>query len=165
MRAPIKVISIAAALAIPGIMASEGLRTTPYVDEIGRGKPLTVCYGITGKDVENRQYTEYECLLALGEKLSAEYEPPLKKCFKDWDGLPVSLQSAMLDTAWNLGTSKTCKSSMRKLADQRKYYEACQFLNKYIYSGGKVYKGLVKRRAHVSRLCIEGLPRGNTESV
>jgi hypothetical protein len=68
-------IAAACAVATPLIMASEGLRTKPYLDPV---KIPTVCYGET--QVEMRAYSKDECGAMLRKRLAAIYAPKVLAC-------------------------------------------------------------------------------------
>jgi len=67
----------------------------------------------------------------------------------------------MVSFSYNVGLGTYCKSTVSKLINQGKYIDACNYLPKYKYAGGKVYPGLVKRRAEEQNLCLSTLtPEG-----
>lgn len=139
-----KIAAGAVALALPTIMVFEGLVLRPYRDPVGI---LTVCYGETQAPM--RTYTPQECkdlLQKSAEKHARDIEPCLPP------GLPDHVYAASLSFAYNVGAQKFCQSTYaRKLreGDPR----ACAELSRWVYAGGQVLPGLVKRRAAERAMC------------
>ena len=150
----------AAALAMAAALIGgfEGKRNQPYRDPVGI---LTVCYGHTGKDIEQRPYSDAECL-ALLEKDVAEHAEALA-CIKK--PLQLREQIAFVSLAYNIGVAKFCggsgykTSSVVKKANAGDMAGACAAMSAW-RNGCKAGKcsplpGLVKRRA-VERAVCEG---------
>jgi lysozyme len=150
----------AAALAIAAALIGgfEGKRNQPYRDPVGI---LTVCYGHTGKDIEQRKYTDEECL-ALLEQAIAQHADALA-CIKT--PLQLREQIAFVSLAFNIGTAKFCggsgykTSTVVKKANAGDMAGACAAMSAW-RNGCKAGKcsplpGLVKRRA-VERAVCEG---------
>lgn len=160
----------AAVVAISGLAATavsiaanfiggmEGKENVPYKDPVG---VLTVCYGHTGKDIEQRKYSDAECL-ALLEKDVAKHAKALD-CIKT--PLQLREQIAFVSLAYNIGTAKFCGSSgyktstVVKKANAGDMAGACAAMSAW-RNGCKNGKcsplpGLVKRRA-VERAVCEG---------
>ena len=136
----------------------EGKENTPYKDPVG---VLTVCYGHTGKDIQNRRYSDEECL-ALLEKDVAKHAKAL-----DCINTPLQLheQVAFVSLAYNIGVAKFCGGSGYKTstvvnkANAGDMAGACAAMSAW-RNGCKAGKcsplpGLVKRRA-VERAVCEG---------
>lgn len=147
-------VTIAAAL----IGGFEGKRNVPYRDPVGI---LTVCYGHTGKDIEQRKYSDAECL-ALLEKDVAKHAEALA-CIKK--PLQLREQIAFVSLAYNIGVAKFCggsgykTSTVVKKANAGDMAGACAAISAW-RNGCKAGKcsplpGLVKRRA-VERAVCEG---------
>jgi lysozyme len=145
-------IAAVAALAIPLVATWEGLSLDPYKDLIGTGKPWTVCYGSTG--VEMRRYTKTECDVLLERELIKHAEPILDCLPAD---APLTVKAAFVSWGYNVGVGAACASTATKLANALDYRGACAQLSRWTMSGGKVRKGLVRRRADERRLCESGL--------
>lgn len=146
-------LALALGIATPEITTFEGQKNRAYRDVIG---VLTVCAGHTGPDiVVNKVYSDEECkklTLQDGQKAAEgvlKVSPHLI-----WH--PMQLAAA-ISFAYNVGTGTYAKSTVAKLFNQGKFVEACNFLPKYIYAGGKVFRGLVNRRAREQELCLSTL--------
>ncbi|MBN9671688.1 lysozyme [Roseibium aggregatum] len=140
----------------------EGTENTAYWDRLGR--VWTVCTGETKGVKKGDTYTDKECAAMLYETLEKDYRRPLQKCVSSYDALPLSLQAAMLDAAYNVGTGAICRSTAAKRARDRQYAGACKALTWFNKAGGKRIRGLVLRREHGDRLrmgeyelCMAGL--------
>lgn len=130
-------LALAATMAI--LPAWEGKSNTPYFDSV---KVRTVCYGETR--VEMRRYSDTECLAML-EKGAREFQnavvrvnPRLRTDPYQW--------AAHTSLAYNIGTVAYARSSVARLYRQGKEVEACQFIGRYRFAGGKEFRGLKLRR-------------------
>lgn len=135
---------LALVLATSLIARYEGLRQTPYRDPVGI---LTVCYGHTGKDIQQRKYSKEECTSLLQKDIQRH----VPKCLT----VPLTemQQAAFVSLAYNIGTSAFCKSSTFKAAQAGDMAAACKNIERHVKAGGKVLPGLVKRRAYERALC------------
>lgn len=141
------------ATATPFIAKWEGLETTAYRDIIG---VPTVCYGETRGVKLGDTYTKEQCMQML-QVAVGDYYSKIQPCMTNKQ-IPVGVQASLLELAYNVGTGAACKSTMMKLANQGKYKEACQELDKWIRSGGQVIKGLQNRRSESKiTLCLRGI--------
>lgn len=127
------------AIASPLITTWEGVRTDPYRDSVGI---QTVCVGETR--VQMRRYTLEECddLLA---KAIPEFAVPVAKLSPGIEDSPYEW-AAHTSLAYNIGVRGYARSSIRKLFNQGKRVEACEFFGRYNRAGGRVLKGLNFRR-------------------
>lgn len=138
----------ASAIALTVIAHFEGIRYEPYEDA---GGVLTVCYGHTGKDiVPNKVYSKEECneLLELDFMRTKLQVDRLVK-------VPVNehTKAALYSFAFNVGTGAFAKSTMLKKLNTGDQYGACEELKKWVYAGGKVWRGLVNRREAEAAIC------------
>lgn len=154
--------AVSAALAItsPLLEEIEGIRFKPYKDIAGI---WTVCAGITGPDVVlGKTYTQKECDLLL-QKHIKHASTAVDKAVKV--EIPATMRAAMYSFTFNAGVGAFQKSTMLKLINQGKLYEACDELWKWTYyrnpKTGKreKSKGLHNRRAVEFKYCVKELPK------
>ena len=138
----------ALAVAAGTIAAWEGSRNEPYRDPVGI---LTVCYGET--EVRMRRYTDAECRAML-ERRAAQFmegvrirNPEIAEFPKQW--------AAHTSFAYNVGLAAYGRSSVARLFEQGRQADACRFMGRYVYAGGRRLQGLANRRAAETRLCLE----------
>ena len=140
---------------------------TPYVDKLGKGRPLTVCNGLTGKEVvAGRYYSPAECY-RLEKRRYVGYEVFLKQSVGVAYLRASPLQKAtFLDFVHNIGSAGFSESSMRRKLLAGDVVGACRENRKWVYgtiNGAKVVlPGLLVRRNANSDLCdgterIEGM--------
>ena len=156
-------ISLAVAVAIPGIVAHEKVVTRPYTDIAG---VRTVCAGET-QGIEEREYSETECLMMAATRLEKDFAVPIRKCTPAWDKFPLQIQISTLSLAYNIGTANYCRSSSRKAFVAGDMVTGCHKMllwNKarvWDDKAGKrvlrVVKGLQNRREAEYKLCMEGV--------
>ena len=118
-------------------------------------------YGTTNREDPHIQIgdtiTKARARELLGDRLATKYLPPLRRCIHDFDALPVQVQMAVLDSAYNLGDAAVCRSSMARNLNAGKIREACDAFMLYTRAAGKVLRGLVNRRRDERALCLKGL--------
>lgn len=152
---PVKRLAAGAVAAIvaaaTGVIAyHEGYVTHTYADPIGIP---TVCYGHTGAGVvAGKEYTRAECdalldsdvrqvLTSLQWCLAADLKP------NEW--------AALVSLAYNTGAVAICRSTIARMINAgQPASEWCRQFARWIYAGGRVLPGLVKRRAHEQALCL-----------
>ncbi|MEY0576964.1 lysozyme [Providencia manganoxydans] len=138
----------ATAIALTVIAHFEGVRYEPYEDV---GGVLTVCYGHTGKDIiPNKVYSKDEC----NELLESDFQRTKQQVDK-LVKVPTDdyTKSALYSFAFNVGTGAFAKSTMLKKLNAGDQYGACEELKKWVYAGGKVWRGLVNRRETEAAIC------------
>lgn len=141
------------ATSTPFIAKWEGLSLVAYKDIVG---VPTVCYGETRGVQMGDKYTKAECEDML-RKSVAEYYSKLQPYMTNKD-IPIGVQASLLELAYNVGIQAAGTSTMMKLANQGKYKEACNELDKWVKAGGKRVQGLVNRRADSKvNLCLKGI--------
>ena len=124
----------------------------PYIDPVG---VLTVCVGSTENVELGKLYSEHECTQRLIKDLRTA-ESAVNRCTPT---LPETMKPALVSFTFNVGSGAYCRSTLAKLANKGDYVAACQQLYRWVYAGGKVLPGLVKRRDAEALSCLEGLPR------
>lgn len=136
---------LAAAAAL--IMKWEGVRYLPYQDVVG---VWTVCYGHTGKDViPGKKYTIEECKTLLYRDMTAARHY-VHLCIGPVAPGP---EAALTSAVFNLGPKVVCGSTLQKVALRDGFPPACKHLDSWKYAGGRVYRGLVLRRADERAVC------------
>lgn len=97
----------------------------PYVDKLGKGQPLTVCNGITGKDViAGKWYSPTDCYkLERGRYLQSEIEAAY--LMKHWHSYDAFAQGSFLDFIHNKGAPAFSKSTMLRKANAGDLIGAC----------------------------------------
>ncbi|MER8765844.1 lysozyme [Mesorhizobium sp. M0968] len=148
--------TVAAGIAAAATMAApqEGYRGYVYRDPVG---VLTYCYGETqnAKDMIGRKFSEEQCRALLTKRM-AHYEQGNAKCVANYEQLDVYVQTAFNDFSYNLGNATFCQSTAAKYLRIGNVKAACQEIGKFVYAGGKVLKGLIKRRALEQQYCLKG---------
>ncbi|TDS68025.1 lysozyme [Pantoea sp. PNA 14-12] len=127
----------------------EGRRYVPYRDVAG---VLTVCDGHTGADiVRNKTYTDRECDSLLYADLK-----PIQAKVDSLVTIPLSRyqRAALYSFAYNVGPEAFSKSSLLKKLNAGEKADACNELRRWVYSGGREWKGLMKRRETERALCL-----------
>jgi lysozyme len=152
--------AVALAIATAMIAAHEGEVRIPYVDRLGRGQPLSVCYGET-HGVEQREYSHAECMAML-ERSALKHAEAISPCLPP--GLPDQTAAAFYDFGYNVGATTFCKSSVSRKAKAGDLAGACRAIGLYVYSGGRDCRikanrcgGIVKRRQDEIALCLKGV--------
>ena len=135
--------------------AFEGFAPHPYIDRIGRGHPITWCYGETRTDGPipkmTATFSEAYCKAALAKKLETVYGPAVEKCIP---GMPPRRKGAIADAAYNLGPAAICKGSVARNLNAGNIAAGCQALLGYNHSLGQVQRGLTRRRQAEYRFCM-----------
>jgi lysozyme len=144
------IIALAVLISAPFTAMYEGLRTKPYPDP-GNPKVLTVCFGET--EMPMREYTADECAVLLKARQAKDYAPAVLKCVPGLASRKYAF-AASIDASYNAGVAAFCKSPMAVRFKAGDWAGGCKaFSGWYIRGGGKVLKGLVRRREAEARLC------------
>ncbi|MEY8173760.1 lysozyme [Burkholderia multivorans] len=149
----------AAALLFSIVPKFEGLELVARPDPIGI---ITACYGDT-KDVRaGQRFTPDECLARLEQRL-IEHAEPVLKCTPSLKGHTYQLVAAV-SFAYNVGAGAYCGSTTAKRFNAGDWQGGCRAMNEsdtgkpqWVYGGGRVLPGLVKRREFERALCERGL--------
>ena len=143
-------IALVAALVIAAtalfVQPWEGRRHTPYRDIVG---VLTVCDGHTGKDIEQRIYTDAECDAFLKADLAIA-NAYVHKCITV--PLTKNQETALTSGVYNIGPKLVCGSTLQRKANAGQPF--CAELLRWDMAGGKKVKGLTRRRQAEYKLCI-----------
>lgn len=133
---------------------------TPYVDKLGKGQPLTVCNGITGKGVvAGRYYTPADCY-AMERERYVGYERHLKNDAPQFGRLTPLQQASFMDFLHNKGAKKWQASSMRRLLLAGRVVDACRQNERWKFGTvndvSTVLPGLENRANANADLCVDG---------
>lgn len=140
------------ALAAPLIARWEGLKYDVYLDPVGIP---TVCYGHTGPEVKmGQRYTKAQCD-ALLEQDMHKANAIVRRCIPG--DMPQGVEVALTSAAFNIGPKVVCGSTLQGYALASNWPAVCAELSKWKYSKGRVFKGLVLRRADERAVCERGL--------
>ena len=130
--------------AIDLIKKYEGFRSKAYQDSVG---VWTIGYGTTrinGQPVKaGMTITEDRALELVKQevnKLWSQIESITKVSLND------NQMNALVDFAYNLGFNALKTSTLMRLVNESKFEEAANQFSRWVYAGGKVLPGLVKRR-------------------
>lgn len=130
----------------------------------------TACDGLT-RDAQGRplkigqSFTEDQCAVMLEDALVAHAE----RVMACTPGLAISNDPviekkrqgprfAAVSLAYNVGTGGYCTSTPRRMFNAYLYDNGCNALLKWNKAGGRVVQGLVNRRNHERKICLNGLP-------
>lgn len=148
-----KVVGVAASVAailtaVTGIIGGfEGLRTKPYRDPVGQ---MTVCYGET--DTPMVEYTPEECAALLRTRIVRDYAPRVIDCTPTIQDKPNALMAAV-SFSYNVGSGAYCSSTMARHFKAGNIRAGCDQFKRWVYAGGRVLPGLVKRREAEADIC------------
>lgn len=135
------------------VAAFEGLRTEAYRDVVG---VPTICYGETQGVRMGDTATTAECQTMLAERV-AEFDAGLTRCLPALPTLPDRTRAALASWAYNVGLGNACKSTLVRRANAGDLAGACNELPRWNRAGGKVVRGLTRRRAEERAMCLAGL--------
>jgi lysozyme len=150
-RKLIAVVGTAAAVTLSTYVPQfEGMILRGYRDPIGI---VTACAGHTATAVLGKPYTREECERLLNDDL-AMHAAGVLQCSPIL-GRPENVheRAAVVSFAFNVGTAAYCKSTMARKFNAGDMAGGCAEFPKWIYAGGKVLPGLVKRRATERAIC------------
>lgn len=119
----------------------EGLRTTAYRCPAG---VWTIGYGHTGKDItEGLTISTQRAEVLLMKDLI-----PIEKGIQELVKVPLTQGQfdALVSFTYNLGLGSLRSSTLLKLLNLRKYTEAANQFERWVYAGNKKLEGLVRRR-------------------
>lgn len=146
-------IAAACIVAAPVVVEFEGTIRKAYLDPV---KIPTICTGHTGPDVFiGRVATDGECRDILDHDLKRHAEGVAQCTPMIFDRPKVAAAATSL--AFNIGVSAYCRSTAAKRFRAGNYRGGCEALGWFNKAGGKVLRGLQKRRAAEVKLCLEGV--------
>ena len=117
------------------------ITAVPYICPAGF---WTIGYGHLC-DPKHPPITEAEAEVYLARDLQTALTATLRYC-PVLATEPEARLAAIVDFTFNLGAGRLQTSTLRRRINQRDWSSAGQELRRWVYSGGKVLPGLVKRR-------------------
>lgn len=132
----------------------EGYSNKVYSDPAGN---KTVCVGHAYTDPNGKPlkagatYSDDVCSYLLGQDI-AKAQSGVESLVK----VPLSSgeQVAYTDFVFNAGSGSFARSTILRDLNSGRHEQACKGLAAWVYSGGKVQPGLVKRRAAEEKACL-----------
>lgn len=142
----------------------EGFRATAYIPV--KGDKWTIGYGFTEGVEEGDTMTRAEADARFIEEL-AKYEYDVERATHE--RCTQSQFDALVSLAYNIGIGALQKSTVLKAHNREDFAAAARAFALYNKSGGKVYPGLVKRRAAEAAMYLESsgedLPQDMPQTV
>jgi len=138
-----------ASVFLGGADGMEGRVYEPYKDVAG---VWTVCDGHTGSDIiMGKKYTDRECDRLLWNDLQ-----PVKKSVDSLVKVPLGeyQRAALYSFTYNVGTGAFSKSTLLRRLNSGDVEGACEELRRWIYAGGRKWRGLMNRRDMERTLCL-----------
>lgn len=139
-----------AALLTATVAMWEGKSNDPYRDIVG---VWTVCYGETR--VPMRAYSDAECEEMLADGL-ADFAGPVLERNPELRGRPNQLAAAV-SLSYNIGIGAYRRSTVARRFSAGNWRGACDAILMWNKAGGRVVRGLVRRRVHEREICLRGL--------
>lgn len=147
------------AVALPFIGAWEGLENQAYLDRIASPPIWTICSGHT-KGVKQGDYmTDAQCAGLLQVEV-LEYREGLHGHFTTdtkLHRLTPERDAAYVSLAYNVGVRGAGRSTATRRLNAGDIPGGCQALTWWNKAGGRVVRGLVRRRSAEYGLCMIGL--------
>lgn len=138
--------------AIDLIKQFEGFRPEAYQDSVG---VWTIGYGTT---IINNEPVKQGTTITQDQALQLVQQEVNKLWSKIESILKVKINdnqmNALIDFAYNLGFGSLKNSTLMRLVNESKFDEAANQFPRWVYAGGKVLPGLVKRREAEKRLFL-----------
>jgi len=134
---------------------------TPYVDKLGKGQPLTVCNGITGRAVvTGRYYSPVDCY-ALERSRYLAAERTAMGMFRLWTTYTPLQQAVFIDFIHNKGEGALYTSTLLRKANAGDVVGACRENPRWnrgtVKGVSVVLPGLQARGDANGEICEEGL--------
>ncbi|EPJ3801842.1 lysozyme [Morganella morganii] len=138
----------AIAVALVLIPAFEGMRYKPYQDIAG---VWTVCAGHTGPDIQrDKLYTQAECDALLDKDLAVVAKGVDRLIRVD---IPVHTRGAIYSFVYNTGVDAFSRSTLLRKLNAGDRAGACGEMKRWVFAGGKPWKGLMTRREVEEVVC------------
>lgn len=132
----------------------EGFRSRAYKDAVG---VWTIGYGTTrinGEPVRPGQICSEKEALEWLRKDAEEYWEEAKKYINPDVKLSQNQVDALASFIYNVGVDNFKKSTLLKLLNKHDFLGAAEQFPRWVYAGGKVLQGLVRRRDAECRMFL-----------
>ncbi|MEE9273139.1 MAG: lysozyme [Robiginitomaculum sp.] len=133
----------------------EGKRNTSYRDIVG---VWTICYGHTRTAGAHQYKTDEQCRVLLIEEID-EYRHGIRGYFTSQTKaarLPALRDAAYTSLAFNVGIVRAGKSTATGRLNSGNIIGGCNALTWWNRAGGRVVRGLVRRRVAERQYCLQG---------
>jgi len=143
-------------LGVPLIARWEGKRNAAYKDIVG---VWTICYGHTRTARPGMVLSDAECTALLRSEV-LEYRKGLHGYFTSQtktQRLTPARDAAYTSLAFNVGIAGAGKSTATRRLNAGDIAGGCEALTWWNKAGGRVVRGLVRRRAEEREYCLRGL--------
>lgn len=153
---------VLAASTLVGIATHEGYRGDAYIPV--PGDVPTIGFGSTDGVKMGDKTTTVRSLQRLLDEVDSVYAQGVRNCVK----VPLHQHefAAYVSLTYNIGVAAFCRKAkpgkpdnLIDLINKGEYKRACERIDAFNKSGGKVLRGLVKRRAEERKIC-EGKNEG-----
>lgn len=134
----------------------EGKRNTSYLDPVN---VWTICYGHTRTAGPDQFKTDDQCKALLIEEIE-EYRDGIHRYFSDETvdmRLPVKRDVAFTSFAFNVGIQGAGRSTATRRLNAGDIAGGCEALTWWNKAGGRVLRGLVRRRSEERDYCLTDL--------
>lgn len=118
-----------------------------------------VCFGETLGVKAGDEYSQAECEAMFSREL-VDYSNRLHPVFSEETKakrLHVKRDVAFVSLAYNVGVAGTRKSTAVRRLNEGDVAGACEAITWWNKAGGRVVRGLVRRRSHEYTLCLDGI--------
>lgn len=140
------------------IERNEGLRLEAYPDPASGGDPWTIGYGDTGPDVvPGLCITKEEASHRLTKRLDDDFGAAVNEAIGDAPTTQAQFD-AMVSLSYNIGNGGFRRSSVLRLHLAGEYEAAADAFLLWNKAGGRVMRGLTRRRQEERALYLSGLP-------
>jgi len=130
-----------------------------YLDTIAKPPRWTVCFGHTRTAGPGQYKTDEVCKKLLLKEI-AEYRDGLYVYFTAQtkrERLTVMRADAFVSLAYNIGIRSAGKSTATRRLNKGDIIGACKAIAWWTRAGGRVVRGLVRRRSQEREYCLRGL--------
>lgn len=120
----------------------------------------TVCFGETLGVELGQRFSDRECRKKLEQRLASDFRDGLHRYFTDdtrANRLTPERDAAYISLAYNVGKRGAGRSTATRRLNAGNITGGCHALTWWNKAGGRVIRGLVRRRAAEYELCMRGV--------